>query len=104
MHAVKDVYPFHRQVENGAPFHAHRDLRMDIVVEAREHRDATASKERSKAIILVDVTYADLQAGIHVRTGDADRDGSAAYPSEARSHNHHVHPGQVCPSTSAATN
>ena len=44
------------QVENGSPFHANMDLRMNIVIEARGLRDATESEYRNKAI-LVDVTY-----------------------------------------------
>ena len=50
------------QVESGAPFHADRDLRMDIVIEAGGLRDATASEYRDKSMLL-DVTYADPQAG-----------------------------------------
>ena len=34
------------QVKSGAPFHADRDLRMDIVIEAGGLRDATASEYR----------------------------------------------------------
>ena len=60
------------QVESGPPFHADRDLRMDIVIEAGGHRDATASEYRNKSI-LPDVTYADPQAGVHMRAGCADR-------------------------------
>ena len=50
---------------------------MDIVIEAGGLRDATASEYRDKSILL-DVTYADPQAGIHMRAGSADRNGSAA--------------------------
>ena len=55
---------------------------------------STASEYRNKAILL-DVTYADPQAGVHMRTGRADRHGSAASTSEARKRNHYARPGQV---------
>ena len=53
--------------------------------------------------ILLDVRYTDPQAGVHMRAGSADRNGSAASTSEARKRNHYARPGQV-PSTNAATN
>ena len=59
------------QVESGAPFHANRDLRMDIVIEAGGLRDATASEYRDKSILL-DVTYAHPQTGVHMQEGSAD--------------------------------
>ena len=70
-------------MESQAHVHANRDLRMDIVIEAGGLRDATASEYRDKSILL-DVTYADPQAGVHMREGSADRSGSAASTSEAR--------------------
>ena len=82
------------QVESGAPFHADRDLRTDIVIEAGGLRDATASEYRDKSI-LFDVTYADPQAGVHMREGSADRNGLAASTSEARNRNHYGCPGQA---------
>ena len=82
------------QVESGAPFHADRDLRMDIVMEAGGLRDATASEYRNKSI-LPDVTYADPQAGVHMRAGSADLNGPAISNSEARKRNHYARPGQV---------
>ena len=54
------------QEESGAQFHADRDLRMDIVIEAGGLRDATAPEYCDKSILL-DVTYADPQAGVHMR-------------------------------------
>ena len=54
------------QVESGAPFNANRDLRVDIVIERGGLRDASASGFRHKSI-LIDVTYADPQAGVHLR-------------------------------------
>ena len=81
-------------VESGAPFHADGDLQMDIVIEAGELIDATAWEHRDKSI-LFDVTYADPQAGVHMRAGSADRNGSAASTSEARKRNHCACPGQV---------
>ena len=61
------------QVESGAPFNADRDVRMDMVIKREGLRDATASEYRNKAILL-DVTFADLEAMSHMRTGSADRD------------------------------
>ena len=81
-------------VERGAPFNADRDLRRGIVVERGGFRDASASDLRHK-IILTDVTYADPQAGVHVRAGCADQDGSAAFISEARKRNHYARPEHV---------
>ena len=67
---------------------------MNIVAKAGGLRDATASEYRNKAILL-DVTYADPQAGVHMRTGKADRDGSAASTSEARKRSQYARPGQL---------
>ena len=67
---------------------------MDIVIEAGGLRDATASGYRDKSIPL-DVTCANPQAGVHMREGSADRNGSAASTSEARKPNHYARPGQV---------
>lgn len=82
------------QVESGAPFNADRDLRMDIVIERGGLRDATAPEFRCKGILL-DVTYADPQAGVHLNAGSADRDGLAASTSEARKRTHYARPGHV---------
>ena len=82
------------QVESGAPFHADRPLRTNIVIEAGGFRNATKSEYRDKSILL-DVTYADPQAGVHMRAGSADRNGSAASTSEARKRNHCACPRQV---------
>ena len=82
------------QVESGAPFNADRDLRMDIVIERRGLRDASASDFRHKSI-LIDVTYADPQSGVPLRAGSADQDESAASTSEARKPNHYARPGHV---------
>ena len=82
------------QVKSGTPFHADRDLRMDIVIEAGGLRDATAPEYRDKSILL-DVTYADPQAGVHMREGGTDQNGSAASTSEARKCNHYARPRQV---------
>ena len=46
------------QVESGAPFNADEDLRMDIVIERRGLRDASASDFRHKRIF-IDVTDGD---------------------------------------------
>ena len=59
-------------------------------IEARGLQDTTASEHRNKAILL-DVTY----AGVHMRTGSADRDGSAASTSETRKRKRYGRPGQV---------
>ena len=61
------------QVESGAPFNADRDVRMDMVIKREGLRDATESEYRNKAILL-GVTFADLEAMSHMRTGSADRD------------------------------
>ena len=90
------------QMESGTSSHANRELRMDIVVEAGGLRDATALEYHDKPILL-HVTYADPQAGVHMRAGSADRNGSAASTPKARERNHYARPGQVF-STSAATN
>ena len=63
-------------------------------LEAGVLRDATASEYREQSILL-DVTYADPQAGVHMRAGSADRNGSAASTSEVRKHNHYARLGQV---------
>ena len=84
----------HHQVESGAPFNADRDLRMDIVIERGGPREATASENRNKAILL-DVTYADPQAADHRRAVSANRDGLATSKSEARKRTHYARPGQV---------
>ena len=57
-----------------------------------ELRDDTASEFRDKSILL-DVTYADPQARVHMREGSADRNGSAASTSDKR--NHYARPGQA---------
>ena len=62
------------QVENGAPFNAEMDLRMDLVIERGGLRDATAAEYRNKAILL-DVTYADPQAVGHMRAGSSIETG-----------------------------
>ena len=67
---------------------------MDIVIEAGGLRDTTASEYRDKSILL-DVTYADPQAGVHMRAGSADRNGSAASTSEVGKRNHYARPGLV---------
>ena len=82
------------QVKSGAPFKADRDLRMDIVIERGGLRDASAPDFRYKSI-LIDVTYADPQAGFHLRAGSDDQDGSAASTSEARKRNHYACIGHV---------
>ena len=76
------------------PFNADRDLRMDIVIERGDLRDASASDFRHKSI-LIDVTYTDPQAGVNLRAGSADPDGSAASTSEAQKRNHHARVGHV---------
>lgn len=75
------------------PFHANENLSMGTVIEAGGLQDGTASEYRNKAIPL-DVTYADPQAGVHMRTGSSDRDRSAPSTSEAGKHSHYTSPGQ----------
>ena len=64
------------------------------MIEAGGLRDATASEYRGKWTLL-DVTYADPQARVHMRAGSAYRNGSAASTSKARKRNHYARPGQV---------
>ena len=82
------------QVDSSTPFNADRDLRTDIVIERGGLRDASASDFRHK-IVLIDVTYADPQSGVHLRAGSADQDGSAASTSEPRKRNHYGRIGHV---------
>eukprot|EP00904_Undaria_pinnatifida_P003390 jgi/Undpi1/13051/HiC_scaffold_8.g02714.m1 len=82
------------QVEGGVPFHANKNLRIDVVIEAGGLQDATAPEYHNESIIR-DVTYADPQAGVHMRAGGAYRIGSTASTSEARKRNHYPRPGQV---------
>ena len=86
--------PIRHQVESGAPCHAYRGVRNDIVIDAGGLRDATASEYRNTSLRL-DVTYADPQAGVHMRTGSDARNGSASFTSEARERNHYARPEQV---------
>ena len=67
---------------------------MGIVIGRGCLRDASTSDLRHKSI-LIDVTYADPQAGVHLRSGSAEQDGSAASTSEARKHNHYARVGHV---------
>ena len=60
-----------------------KNLRMDVVVRRGGHRNAPNPEYRDKPI-LVNVTHADPQAQVHLRTGSANHDGSAASTSEAR--------------------
>ena len=68
-HFLKRMSVCH-QVESGASFNADRGLRVDIVIERRGFRDASASNFRRKSI-LIDVTYANPQAGVHLHAGSA---------------------------------
>ena len=58
---------------------------MDIVVRRGGLRSTPNLENRDRSI-LVDVTHADPQAQVHMRTGSADHDGSAASTSEERQH------------------
>ena len=86
--------PVRPRVKIGAIFNADRDLRMDIVIERGGLRDASASTFRHKSI-LIDVTYADPQAGVHLRAGSADQGGSTASTPEAQRRNHYTRVGHV---------
>ncbi len=81
-------------VEDGSPFTADRDLRMDVVVLPGQLREASEASFRHKGL-LIDVTYADPQAAGHLRGGSATNDGSAASTSEARKSAHYASPGHV---------
>ena len=65
--------------------HCRQNLRMDIVVRRGGLRSTPNLENRDRSI-LVDVTHADPQAQVHMRTGSADHDGSAASTSEERQH------------------
>ena len=75
------------QVENGEPYTADRNLRMDIVVRRGGLRDAPNREHREKCILL-DVTHAGPQAQIHLRVGSAAHDGPADSNSELRNRQH----------------
>ena len=81
-------------MESGAPFNADRGKHIDIVIERGGLRDAPASDFRHKSI-LIDVTYADPQEGVHLRAESADQDGSAASTSEARKREHYARVGHA---------
>ena len=83
-----------RPPPSGKRCDADRDPRMDIVIERGDLRDASASDFRQKSM-LIDVTCADPQAGVHLRAGSADQDGTAASTSEARKRNRFARPGHV---------
>ena len=67
---------------------------MDIVIERICLQDASSSDFRHKSI-LIDVTHADPQAGVHLRAGSADQDGSVASIFEAQKRNHYARVGHV---------
>ena len=85
-HFLKGVSA-HHQVESGAPFDAHRGLRKDAVIERGGLRDATASDFQHEST-LIDVTYADPQAEVHLSAESADQDGSATSISGAPKRSH----------------
>ena len=91
-HLYEDVHPSPSGQRDS--FHASKDLLMDIVIEAGGLRDDKASGYRNRAIRL-DFTYADPQAGVHIRAGSTDRDGSAASTSEACNRSQYARPGQA---------
>ena len=65
--------------------------------------NASNLEYRNKSILLLDVTHADPQAQVHVRTGSADHDKSAASTSKARKRQRYTRP-DMHPSTSGAKN
>ena len=67
---------------------------MDLTVPAGELRDASMAAYRHKGL-LIDVTYAEPQAAVHLRNGSATINGSAAATSEARKSAHYARPGHV---------
>ena len=80
-------------MKGGEPFTADRNLRVDIVV-GRGLRNALNPEHRDKSI-LPDVTHTDPQAQVHLQTGSADHDGSAASTSETRKRQPYARPGHV---------
>ena len=55
---------------------------MNIAIERGGLRDALASDFRHNSV-LIDVTYGDPQAGVHLRAVSADQEDSATFTSEA---------------------
>ena len=81
-------------VESGAPFTGERNLSMDVVIRPGALDNASSSAYRHKGILL-DVTHADPQAQVHLRSGSATSDGTAAQTSETRKRQHYARPGHV---------
>ena len=81
-------------VESVAPFTGERNLSMDVVIRPGALDNASSSAYRHKGILL-DVTHADPQAQVHLRSGSATSDGTAAQTSEARKRQHYARPGHV---------
>ena len=97
IHALSRELRRHRirhVVEDGSPFTRDRNLRMDITVVAGELRNASNGAYIHKGL-LVDGTFADPQAALHLRQGSATVDGSTAATSEARKNAHYARPGHV---------
>ena len=87
-------------MESGTPFHANRDFRMNIVIGAGGLRDVKASEYRNNVL---DVAYADPQAGAHIRQG-ALTETDQLLPILKRASAITTIVRDRCPSTSAATN
>ena len=62
-------------MEDGSPFNRDRNLRIDITVVAEELRNVSNGAYIHKGL-LVDGTFADPQAALHLRNGIATVDGS----------------------------
>ena len=75
-------------MESDEPFIKDRNLRIDIVVRKGGLQDVPKREHRYKSIQLDVTHHAERQAQVHLRGGGADRDGSAATTSEARSRRH----------------
>ena len=81
-------------VEDDSPFTRDQNLRMDIAVVAGELHNASNGAYVHKRL-LVDGTFADPQAAVHLKQESATVDGSTAATSEARKNAHYARSGHV---------
>lgn len=95
---------FPRRGERGQPFTVGRNLETDIFIRREGPRDAPTPEHRDKAIpILLDISYADPQAPVHLRGGSADHDGSAPPPPPRHASANTFLVRDKCPSATIAT-
>ena len=105
IHALSRELRRHRirhVVEDGSPFTRDLNLRRDITVVAGELRNASNGTYIHKGL-LVDGTFADPQAAVHLRQGSATVDALLPQPPR-RIRTRSTLGRDMCPSTSVATN